>query len=131
MKNSGENTGEGRLRLKYQHVTRPNQGISLGRGKCLGTRSTLLTNEQEQYKSYGSDIVHYMMVSFQKVLLPNVFYRVRTGPEILENPGKFLKPWKSLEKPWNFFVKPWKISQNFIEKINWCNWCSLSISLQV
>ena len=38
--------------------------------------------------------------------------------EILENPGKFLKPWKSLEKPWNFFIKPWKITQNFIEKIN-------------
>ena len=45
--------------------------------------------------------------------------------EILENPGKFLKPWKSLEtleKPWIFFfVKPWKISQNFIEKINSSN----------
>ena len=29
------------------------------------------------------------------------------------NPGKFLKPWKPLEKPWNFFllIKPWKISQ--------------------
>ena len=28
--------------------------------------------------------------------------------EILENPGKFLKPWKSLEtleKPWNFFYE--------------------------
>ena len=28
--------------------------------------------------------------------------------EILENPGKFLKPWKSLEtleKPWNFFCE--------------------------
>ena len=41
--------------------------------------------------------------------------------EILEKPGKFLKPWKSPETPgkaWNFVIKPWKISQNFIEKIN-------------
>ena len=36
---------------------------------------------------------------------------VRARLEILENPGKFLKPWEPLEKPW-------KISQNFIEKIN-------------
>ena len=38
--------------------------------------------------------------------------------EILENPGKILKPWKPLEKPSNVFIKPWKISQNFIKKIN-------------
>ena len=43
--------------------------------------------------------------------------RVRTALEILENPGKFLKPWKPLEKPWNFFIKPWKISQNITAKI--------------
>ena len=38
---------------------------------------------------------------------------------MLENPGKFLKPWKSLETPekgLEFFIKPRKISQNFIEK---------------
>ena len=36
----------------------------------------------------------------------------------MENPGKFLKPWKPWKSPGNFFMKPWKISQNFIEKIN-------------
>ena len=55
---------------------------------------------------------------------PDYFSGFVRALEILENPGKFLKPWKSLEtleKPWNFFMKPWKISQNFIEKINSSN----------
>ena len=57
--------------------------------------------------------------SFYSVLTSGFQNRVRTRPE---NPGKFLKPWKSLETPGKalefFFIKLRKISQNFIEKIN-------------
>ena len=64
---------------------------------------------------------HFYLVKYDKTNRYKVndvgsqepFNRVR-----MENPGKFLKPWKPLEKPLNFFIKPWKISQNFIEKIN-------------
>ena len=36
--------------------------------------------------------------------------------EILENPGKFLKPWNSLEKPWNFSYEPLEKSHRTLLK---------------
>ena len=50
--------------------------------------------------------------------------------EILENHGKFLKPWKPLEKAWNFFIKPWKSRRTSL-KNKFMKWCILLISLQL
>ena len=46
--------------------------------------------------------------------------------EILENPGKFLKPWKSLEtleKPWNFFCEALENLTELYWKNKFIKWC--------
>ena len=54
--------------------------------------------------------------------------------EILENPGKCFKPWKSLETPGKaqefFFISPGKSHRTLLKK-KFAKWCILLIPLQV
>ena len=66
-------------------------------------------------------IILVQVIFFCKGAEPHVFIYypgfVR-ALEILENPGKSLKPWKPLEKPWKFFLLiPGKSCRTLLKKL--------------